>query len=178
MTIRKAIKAGLFSVSPRLGMKCEEVWDAFTTVVRVRMTVRAASKYIIFGICPGLAGRFSYFGTRVYFPNASAVFRLACEKGIYEPDVTGWLCRLAQPSHLFIDIGANIGLTSIPVLRTVKGARVLSFEPSPNSLPYLERTWSESDFKNRWEIVPKAAGESAGTVQFCVGAARNGGSTD
>src|ERR1043165_8900521 len=118
------------------------------------MTVPQATKYLRFGMCPGLAGRFSYFGTRVYFPKGSVIFRRTCETGVYEPEVTGWLCRLAQSGKLFIDVGANIGLMSIPVLRTVQTARVLSFEPSPTSLQYLERTWRESEFRDRWEVVP------------------------
>src|SRR2546426_12926 len=81
-------------------------------------------------------GRFTYYRTRVYFPKGSTIFRWSCEQGgIYEPEVTAWLCRLAQPGKTFVDVGANIGLTSIPVLETVCHARVISFEPSPGSLP-------------------------------------------
>jgi FkbM family methyltransferase len=139
------------------------------------MSVKAAIKYVMFGLCPGLRGKFVYFGARVYFPKASRIFRSACETQIYEPEVTAWLCRLAQPNQLFVDVGANIGLTSIPVLRVVSASRVLSFEPSPNSLPYLERTVRESSFRDRWEIVPKAAGESVGQAQFWLAEPEVGG---
>jgi FkbM family methyltransferase len=84
------------------------------------------------------------------------------------------LTKLAQPDKLFIDVGANIGLISIPILRNVPRSRVLSFEPSPNSSPYLQRTRLESEFRDRWEIVAKAAGDSQGNVQFCVAAPRKG----
>jgi len=137
--------------------------------------VKAATKYVLFGLCPGLRGKFDYKGTRVYFPKGSIIFRLACETDTYEPEVTECLCRLAKPNQLFIDIGANIGLTSIPVLQRVDASRVLSFEPSPNSLPYLERTKRESAFRSRWEIVPKAAGESPGRAQFWVAEPEAGG---
>ena len=109
-----------------------------------------------------------YYGTKVYFPWASRIFALTCENGAWESDVTAWLCRVTRPGTLFIDVGGNIGLSSIPVLRTVQNSRLLSFEPSPNSLPYLQRTWKESEFQSRWAIVGKAAGESIGVGRFFV----------
>jgi FkbM family methyltransferase len=89
---------------------------------------------------------------------------------VYEREITAWLCRLAQPDKTFVDIGANIGLTSIPVLQTVCNASAISFEPSPSSLPYLMRTRQKSRFRERWEVVPKAAGDSIERVQFCAAA--------
>src|SRR5215467_13442583 len=175
MTIRRVVKKTLFALSPSLGWECAELWDLLVALTCGRMTLRSAAKYAILGLCPGLAGKFKYFGVRVYFPKGSAIFRLACQNHIYEPEVTTWLCKLAQPNKLFIDIGANIGLTSIPVLRTIPSARVLSFEPSPSSLAYLQRTKRESEFQDRWEIVAKAAGESVGVVQFWVANPELGG---
>jgi FkbM family methyltransferase len=173
--IRKKLKSALRRLSPSLAEYCAAFWDSINPVVRGRMRVRSSIKYVLFGVCPGFAGSFTYFGTRVYFPKASAVFRLACEQGVYEPEVTAWLSRIVQPNELFIDVGANIGLISASVLCHSRESRVLSFEPSPNSVPYLQRTWRESHFMERWEIVPKAAGESAGTVRFYVAAPRYGG---
>jgi len=172
MTIRAAIKNVLYSVCPVLGKKCSSVWDAFAPVVRGKMGVRGITKYILRGVV--LGGRFTYFGTEIYFPRAAACFRLICKDGIYEPEVTAWLCQMARPNELFIDVGSNIGLTSIPVLRKVERSRVLSFEPSPNSLPYLQRTRRRSGFQDRWEVVPKAAAESTGTVRFFVTTPRYG----
>jgi len=125
-----------------------------------------AARYLLYGMCPVVGGKFTYDGTRVYFPRGSAIFRRSCEQRTYEPDVTACLCRLVQPGSWFIDVGANIGLTSLPVLSNVPGAQVLSFEPSPVSLLYLERTWRESEFGARWKLVPKAAGDSLGSVEF------------
>jgi FkbM family methyltransferase len=171
--IRRKIKKALYAISPALGRACTELWSDLVPVVSGRMTVRNSTKYLVRGLIPGLRGRFDYHGTRVYFPKASFLFRKVCEKGTWEPEVTAWLCRAAKPNKLFIDVGANIGLTSIPVLRNVLESRVLSFEPSPNSLPYLQRTWRTSKFHDRWEIVPKAASNTIGSIQFHVGDPRN-----
>lgn len=168
MTIRKAIRHSLFAISPSLGEKCAAMWDSLAPVFSGQLSLRGSMKYLVLGLCPGVGGRFTYFGTRVHFPLGSAMFLKVCEQDVYEADVTACLCRLVRPRTLFIDIGANIGLTSVPVLREVPSAQVLSFEPSPNSLQYLNRTRRESPFDGRWEIVGKAAADRAGVAQFSV----------
>lgn len=172
--MRHYVKRALFTASPALGSKSVALWDSLAPVLQGRFSARGTAKYIIRGLCPGIGGAFTYFGTRVYFPRGSAIFQSACEQEIYEQEVTEWLCRLVEPGTTFLDIGANIGLTSIPVLRRVPESRVLSFEPSPNSLPYLERTRAESDVAARWEVLGKAAGSDLGVVRFCVASPRHG----
>lgn len=111
---------------------------------------------------------FSYFGTKVYFPKGSIIFHIACETGIYEWDNLRILKALAEESSTVFDIGANIGLMAIPLLASAKNLRVQSFEPSPNSLPYLERTARESTFATRWDVSGKAVGSALGTSEFHV----------
>ena len=138
------------------------------------MRIPQATRYLIQGMCPGVGGRFQYYGTTVYFPRGSTTFQRICEYGAYEPETITWLCRLARTGKVSIDVGASIGLTSVPVLRSVPDAYVLSFEPSPSALPYLERTWRESDFRARWEIVAKAASNSVGSAEFNLAASSDG----
>jgi FkbM family methyltransferase len=45
---------------------------------------------------------------------------------------------------------------------------VVSFDPSPNSLPYLQRTVAGRRFKDRWTVVPKALSDSPGQAEFCL----------
>jgi FkbM family methyltransferase len=174
VTIREAAKKALHMLSPALEAKCADLWDALQPIIRRRMTLRNGTKYIVRGLCPGLGGKFTYYGTKVYFPKASFVFRMACEKTVWEPEATKWLCNSVGPQKLFIDVGANIGLMSIPVLRVVRNSRVISFEPSPNSASYLKRTWRDSGMHDRWEIITKAAGDSVGTVRFYIASPRSG----
>jgi FkbM family methyltransferase len=169
--IRKRIQRALFRLSPRLGESASTFWDQLSPVWQGKLGARQATRYVWRGICPGASGRFRYYGTTVYFPRGSFSFRRACEEGTYEREVTEWLCRLARPNEVFIEIGANIGLSAIPVLRTVVDVRVVSFEPSPSSIAHLGRTWRESDFKDRWEIVPKALAESEGVTKFFTSSA-------
>ncbi|MCC6357026.1 MAG: FkbM family methyltransferase [Verrucomicrobiae bacterium] len=132
------------------------------------MTFRQWVKYGLFGKCPGFRGKFRYCGTRVYFPPGSIVFRMACADGLYESDNQRLLGSLVRPGSCLFDVGANIGLMAIPVLRWVEDSRVVSFEPSPTVLPCLRRTVAGSGFGGRWALVEKAVGARVGSVGFAL----------
>jgi len=98
---------------------------------------RKILKRWLYGSCPGFAGTFPYFGTQVHFSKGSRSFRAACDQGIYESDNVRLLTALVRPGTLCLDIGTNIGLMSLPVLKAVSTSRVVSFEASPNVLPSI-----------------------------------------
>jgi FkbM family methyltransferase len=132
------------------------------------MSFRKSVKRWLYGSCPGFAGAFPYFGTKVYFPKGSQSFLAACEQGIFEADNARLLQGLCRPgSHMF-DVGANIGLMALPVLQSVPDCKIVSFEPSPNTLPWLERTISGSAYSARWTLVPKAVGANTGLAEFSL----------
>ena len=125
-------------------------------------------KRIYFGNLPERQRAFPYFGTKVYFPKNSLIFRVACDSGIYESENLRILQGLAEESSTVFDVGANIGLMAVPLLASSGNLRVHSFEPSPNSLPYLQRTAQGSQFGSRWQIVGKAVGSTIGSVEFHI----------
>lgn len=130
--------------------------------------MRKFIKRWLYGSCPGFAGSFPYFGTRIYFPRNSVSFLAACAEGVYEADNVRLLSALIEPDSMLFDIGANIGLMAAPVLHQQPNARVVSFEPSPNTLPFLRRTIAESAYRDRWTLVPKAVGAESGKVSFSL----------
>lgn len=111
-------------------------------------------------------GNFGYFGAKVYFPPGSHLFERALQEGIFERDLVMLLKHFVVPGSCFLDIGANIGLMSLPVLRDLPTCKVLSFEPSPSALPFLQRTHSGSPYADRWQIIPKAVSATAGSADF------------
>ncbi len=135
--------------------------------------IRKTIKRWLYGSCPGFAGRFPYFGTNVYFPKGSVCFIRACQEGIFEASNTSILQALARPGATFFDVGANIGLMALPVLQIEPTCRVVSFEPSPNVLPHLRRTVAESQYRDRWLLIPKAVGTVSGKVAFNVSGQAN-----
>ncbi|HWV99988.1 MAG TPA: FkbM family methyltransferase [Candidatus Acidoferrum sp.] len=101
------------------------------------------------------------------------LFRVACEQGVYEAANMDLLTGLARPGAWHFDVGGNIGLMAAPILSRVPDCHVLSFEPSLNVLPYLQRTVAESPFADRWAVVPKAVGAKAGRVKFSLSSPNN-----
>ena len=139
------------------------------------MTLRKTAKWLAHSYCPGLTGRFRYFGTRVFFPHGAWIFRLACEQGIYESEILTLIQGLVTAESWFFDVGANIGLMSVPLLKQRPDVKVLSFEPSLNSAPYLLRTWQHCPWRDRWEIRSMAVGQSKSTAEFSFGPRSLGG---
>lgn len=133
------------------------------------MTLKRRLKYFLYNFVPGLAGRFPYYGSSVHFPIGAPVFREICERGAFEPDIIDRLVKLARPGTTVLDVGANIGLMAVPVLRSCATCRVVSFEPSPNSLPYLQATASGSAFGDRWLVRGVALSSAPGELDFTIG---------
>lgn len=138
------------------------------------MSFRKYIKKWLYSKCHRFYGAFPYFKTKVYFPANSLLFYTACDQGVYEADILKIIQSLIKSDSTFIDVGANIGLMSVPVLYSNNSVKVISFEPSPNSLPYLLKTRNQSGFKDRWQVIGKAAGIIIGEVDFFIAKAELG----
>lgn len=120
----------------------------------------------LYGRCPGFKGSFPYYGTRVYFPPQSLIFELACDQGIYESVNQKALAASLRNGGTVLDIGANIGLLSAPLLAKNDTIRVISIEPSPATFACLQRTIAASPWRDRWSGLDVAIGDKVGTVDF------------
>ncbi|MEH2048720.1 FkbM family methyltransferase [Nostoc sp.] len=110
---------------------------------------------------------FIYYNTKVYFPKNSVIYEKALNEKVYEQDNIETIINLISDNSFYLDIGANIGLMAIPILKSIDSCTIISFEPSPNSASYLKRTLQDSGFKNRWHLIEKAVGSEAGSLEFC-----------
>jgi FkbM family methyltransferase len=133
------------------------------------MGLRRQAKYWWYTSVPGVAGRVPYYGTTVHFPPRAPVFRVMCENGRFEPDIIDRLVELTRPDTTVFDVGANLGLMAIPVLHGCQSCRVVSFEPSPNSLAFLRKTVAGSGYGARWHVVEKALAARPGQLDFAIG---------
>jgi FkbM family methyltransferase len=137
------------------------------------VNLRKHIKKWLYGSCPGIAGSFPYFGAKVYFPKGSLSFLLACSQGVYESANARLLASLVKRATTFLDVGANIGLMSLPVLKAVQDAHVVAFEASPTILPYLRQTMERSPYRRRWTLVPNAVGAQIGRIEFSLSSTEN-----
>jgi len=134
------------------------------------VSLRKWSKYHLYGC----VGAFPYFGFQVYFPSRCTAFRRACAEGVFEAENVRALQLLCRPGSYMFDVGANLGLMALPVLRSVPDSRVISFEPSPNALPWLRKTVARSSIEDRWQLVEKAVSCAPGIIPFSVSAVTEG----
>lgn len=139
------------------------------------MSLKKRIKRVLHRHIPGFAGRFTYYGTQVYFRPGASIWDEVCEHGIYESRILQQILGAVQPGTWYFDAGTNIGLMSIPVLAGMRDVQVLSFEPSANSRGYLKKTWESASFKDRWKLVPKAVGDRVGEVEFTLSIPTQGG---
>jgi FkbM family methyltransferase len=138
------------------------------------MQLRALAKRIIYGTWPHKEHSFPYFGSRVFFPRDSEIFRLACDQGIYESHVVHLVNHFVRPGSVYLDVGANIGLMAIAALASRPDCAVVSVEPSPTTLAYLQRTHAANANRDRWTIVPKALAGRSGEAIFFEGVPAQG----
>jgi FkbM family methyltransferase len=130
------------------------------------MTLRGHLKRLRYGLTFGRGAKFPYFGTTVFFPKNSMIFQLACDQGIYELALTRSVNNMIRAGTTYFDVGANIGLLSVPALATRPDCRVVSIEASPTTLQYLRRTHAASEYKARWTIVGEGVADICGKATF------------
>ena len=83
----------------------------------------------------------------------------------YSPKYQG-IMRNRTPSSVMMDIGANIGLSSLPV--AALGYRVVAFEPVPYNLEKLAQSIVVNGFDRLFTIVPMAASHEKGTTKIYI----------
>ena len=91
-------------------------------------------------------------------------------QGIYERDTLHHIFSVVQPGTVYFDVGANIGLLSIPVVAERPDVEVVSVEASPTVLPFLNKTHAAACSPN-WTVIGTAVGACDGEAQFWAGKA-------
>jgi FkbM family methyltransferase len=60
-------------------------------------------------------------------------------KTIHEEDFKAFSLMSSQKPQLFLDIGANVGMSALSIFCLKPNAQVISFEPNPINYPYLDK---------------------------------------
>ena len=106
-------------------MVCSAEMRALSWAKNLVVPTGRKTRRIVFGPFKGLAMSLSLqHQTQIYF-------------GLFEREVHPWLVRLSGGIQTAIDIGADEGEHTLFFLRRTNAARVLAFEPNPESLPLL-----------------------------------------
>lgn len=86
--------------------------------------------------------------------------------GVYEPELRQFLTAQLKPGETFVDVGANVGVFTLPMARHVgESGKVLAVEASPRVFSYLSRNVASVGLAN---IICRRAAvcERDGEVRF------------
>ncbi|HEX3512132.1 MAG TPA: FkbM family methyltransferase [Solirubrobacteraceae bacterium] len=80
-------------------------------------------------------------GSRLELPRRSRMTWAAAFDGLYDPAAVAHMQRFVEPGTVVLDIGASLGLWTIPLARTAqaRGASVWAFEPNPANIDWIRR---------------------------------------
>jgi FkbM family methyltransferase len=100
-------------------------------------------------------GKVSYLDNDLYIGRALTLY------GEREEKEVEFVCSLVKPGDTVIDVGANIGLLTVPLKQAVgEKGRVLAFEPQPRMFELLRENIEQNDLAV--EIFPLGLGEVFG----------------
>ena len=84
-------------------------------------------------------------------------------KKVHEPDFNAFKLLCHSDPQLFLDIGANVGMSALSIFTLKSNAQVISFEPNPINYPFLDKLGARfSDF----EYMKVGLGDKPGYLDF------------
>jgi protein O-GlcNAc transferase len=104
-------------------------------------------------------------GSRVRVRYTEVIGISALIRGGFEDEECRTMLDLALPGSWAIDVGANLGVHTIPLARRVDPGRVIGIEPLPVNAARLRANAELNDLDNI-DIEPVAAGAQAGLVDL------------
>ena len=114
------------------------------------------------------AGKLHRCGLDFTLPSGDFGVTLEAEStGEYEPLTTKLLESLLDEGMTFVDIGAHVGLFTLPAVAWVgQTGRVIAFEPHPGNYEMLEMNIQANNYTDRIETNQSAISDVTGQVQL------------
>lgn len=112
-------------------------------------------------------------GARFELPRQSPMAWAMAFHGSYDAAVREIVMEYIEPGTLVLDIGASLGLWTIPLARrsVATGARLWAFEPHPNNHPWLRGNIRINGLESAVTVHAIALGDEPGTVTMDLGEA-------
>jgi FkbM family methyltransferase len=108
-----------------------------------------------------------YFGVDIHHQAGDDVIQRTLNEGIFESDVVKTIRQFLRPETAYFDIGANLGLLSVPFL-DVPDLHIHSIEPGPATFQFLSNSAQTAE-RPRWHLHGIALGKESGTADFHTG---------
>lgn len=113
----------------------------------------------------------SYQGFCLHYSPGTSIVERFKKNGSYEPEEVAALALVAVQDErptVFLDIGANIGMISLAVLRHVPKATIYAFEPGQHQREYLGKNILANQLEKSIKAFPLALSDKKGTASFAV----------
>jgi FkbM family methyltransferase len=111
----------------------------------------------------------NYQGYKLLFSKGTSIIE-QFDNGIYErkfvQKLQNELVKIQNDNLNFIDVGANIGLISLPVLSKFPQAHIYAFEPGPHQFSYLFKTIKANKLTSRISLSDYALSDHKGSTFF------------
>lgn len=107
-------------------------------------------------------------GFTACLPRGSQMTWAVAATGSWDRHVIELLSRYIEPGTVALDIGASLGLWSLPLGRVVRSnsGRLWCFEPNPANIPLLHANLERNGLASVAEVKPVALGSRRGTVRL------------
>ncbi|QIE24850.1 Methyltransferase FkbM domain protein [Caballeronia sp. SBC2] len=92
------------------------------------------------------------------------------DTGELEPGTRIVIERFLRPDDVFVDVGANVGMSTLAAARTMQGkGKIFAFEPFAPTRELLEKTVWLNGFSDIFECIGAAAAEKSGETLLFLG---------
>lgn len=114
------------------------------------------------------SGKLLRYGMEFQLPRGDFGVTFEAEStGAYEPLTTSYLESIIKDGMTFVDIGAHVGLFSLPALHWVgNSGKVIAFEPHPDNFVMLMGNASRNGLEDRLVAVQAAISDTHETVNL------------
>lgn len=107
-------------------------------------------------------------GSVVRLPRGSQMTWSVAATGHWDRPVVDFVARHIARDTIALDIGASLGLWSLPLARVARanGGRLWCFEPNPDNLPWLAANIERNGLNAVVDLHPTALGSRRGTARL------------
>ena len=138
-----------------------------------RTIIWSLSNYriIFYRLVPGEIHNINYYGYRLYFSKKTSIVERYLEQGSYEPRVINTLFSLLDAkdkAKKLLDIGANIGMISLPLISRYEDLIIYAFEPGPHQRRLFQKTIDSNNLTDRIFLFEFALSDKCGQSPFTI----------
>lgn len=96
----------------------------------------------------GIVDIVNMYGVKFRLDPSDHVMRQIFLRGVYEKNTIRHVLKNLKKTDTFVDVGTNIGAYTLNISKHLTAGKVISFEPSPKALSFLEENIELNSFTN------------------------------